>query len=128
MPTTILMLLTNAYDPDPRVRQEALSLLNMGTRVELLAWDRDLKSPAVECVEGVDVRRVFLASTHGRGPAQIFWYAWLYLKFLWRAWRTPFDAVHCHDLDTLPIGYALGRLKRKPVVYDAHESFPDMLQ
>ncbi len=125
---TILMLLTNAYDPDPRVRQEALSLIDMGTRVELLAWDRDLKAPPAECMEGVHVQRVFLASTHGRGPAQIFWYAWLYLKFFWRGWRTPFDAVHCHDLDTLPVGYVLGRLKRKPVVYDAHESFPDMLQ
>ena len=39
-----------------------------------------------------------------------------------------FDVVHCHDLDTLPLGFLLGKLKRKPVVYDAHESFPDMLE
>ena len=128
MSTTILMLLTNAYEPDPRVRQEALSLIDMGSRVRILAWDRDLKSPRVESMEGIDVERVFLASTHGRGPVQILWYAWVYLKFLWRGWRTSFDAVHCHDLDTLPVGYLLGRLKRKPVVYDAHESFPDMLE
>ena len=43
---TVLMLLTNAYDPDPRVRQEALALIGMGCRVRLLAWDRDLKAPA----------------------------------------------------------------------------------
>jgi len=30
-------------------------------------------------------------------------------------------------LDTLPIGFLLGKLKRKPIVYDAHESFPDMV-
>jgi glycosyltransferase involved in cell wall biosynthesis len=46
----------------------------------------------------------------------------------WRGLRTPFDAIHCHDLDTLPLGFVLGRLRRKPVVYDAHESFPDMLE
>jgi glycosyltransferase involved in cell wall biosynthesis len=46
---------------------------------------------------------------------------------LWRGLRTSFDVVHCHDLDTLPIGWILGRLKRKVIVYDAHESFPDML-
>src|SRR4029079_9031830 len=34
---------------------------------------------------------------------------------------------HCHDLDTLPIGLALGKFKRKPVVYDAHEIFIAML-
>jgi len=124
---TVLMLLTNAYDPDPRVRQEALALLSMGCRVRLLAWDRDLKSPQTECLEGVEVERVFLSSTHGRGTTQLFFYAWLYLKMLWRGWRTSFDVVHCHDLDTLPLGLVLGKLKRKPIVYDAHESFPDML-
>ena len=125
---TILMLLTNAYDPDPRVRQEALSLIGMGYRIHLLAWDRDLKAPASECIEGVEVERIFLRSAHGRGTTQLFFYALLYLKLFWRGWRTSFDAVHCHDLDTLPLGFLLGKLKRKPVVYDAHESFPDMLE
>jgi glycosyltransferase involved in cell wall biosynthesis len=125
---TVLMLLTNAYDPDPRVRQEALALIGMGCRVRLLAWDRDRKSPAVEEVEGVEVERVFLSSKHGRGTTQVFFYAALYLRMLWRGWRTSFDAIHCHDLDTLPLGFLLGKLKRKPIVYDAHESFPDMLE
>jgi glycosyltransferase involved in cell wall biosynthesis len=124
---TILMLLTNAYDPDPRVRQEALALVEMGCRVRLLAWDRDLKAAPAETIEGVEVERVFLRSAHGRGNAQIFYYAWLYLKMLWRGWQIHFDVVHCHDLDTLPLGFVLGKLKRKPVIYDAHESFPDML-
>jgi glycosyltransferase involved in cell wall biosynthesis len=123
----VLMLLTNAYDPDPRVRQEALALVGMGFRVRLLAWDRDLKRAGKECMDGVEVERVFLASTHGRGGTQLFFYAWLYLKMLWRGLRTPFDVVHCHDLDTLPLGFLLGKLKRKSIVYDAHESFPDML-
>src|SRR6185312_11314551 len=127
-PKTILMLLTNAYDPDPRVRQEALALIGMGCRVRILAWDRDLKSPASQTMEGVEVERVFLPSKHGRGATQMFFYAGLYLKMLWRGLRTRFDAVHCHDLDTLPLGFALGKLKRKPIVYDAHESFADMLE
>lgn len=125
---SVLMLLTNAYEPDPRVRQEALALIGMGCRVRLLAWDRDLKALPSECMEGVEVERVFLSSSHGRGTTQLFFYAWLYWKMLWKGWRTPFDAVHCHDLDTLPLGFVLGKLKRKPIVYDAHESFTAMLQ
>src|ERR1022692_3373264 len=78
-------------------------------------------------MEGVEVERVYLSSAHGRGTTQIFFYAWLYLKMLWRGLRTQFDGVHGHDLDTLPLGFILGKLKRKPIVYDAHESFPDML-
>jgi glycosyltransferase involved in cell wall biosynthesis len=127
-PKTVLMLLTNAYDPDPRVRQEALALIGMGCRVRLLAWDRDLKAPAHETTEGVEVERVFLASVHGRGSMQILFYVVLYLKMFVRGLRTPFDVVHCHDLDTLPLGFLLGKLKRKPIIYDAHESFPDMLE
>jgi glycosyltransferase involved in cell wall biosynthesis len=121
------MLLTNAYAPDPRVRQEALALIGMGCNVRILAWDRDIKAPAFECIEGVQIQRVFLRSRHGRGTTQILFYAWLYLKMLWAGLRTSFDVVHCHDLDTLPLGFAMGKLKRKPIVYDAHESFPDML-
>jgi glycosyltransferase involved in cell wall biosynthesis len=123
----VLMLLANRYDPDPRVRQEALALIGMGWRVRLLAWDRDLKGAVAETVEGVAVRRVRVRSVHGRGNTQLFFYAWLYAKMLWLAWRTPFDVVHCHDLDTLPVGFIAGKLKRRPVVYDAHESFVDML-
>src|SRR6187431_884148 len=103
-PKTILMLLTNAYDPDPRVRQEALSLIAMGCRVRLLAWDRDRKAAASESIEGVEVERVFVKSRHGRGPTQILFYVWVYAKIFWRGYQTKFDAVHCHDLDTLPVG------------------------
>jgi len=78
-------------------------------------------------MEGVEVERVFLSSQHGRGNTQLLFYAWLYLKMLWRGWRIPFDLIHCHDLDTIPLGFVLGKLKGKPIVYDAHESFPDML-
>ncbi len=125
---TVLMLLTNAYDPDPRVEQEARALIAMGCRVRLLAWDRDLQAPPKQNMDGVEVERVFLRSTHGRGASQIFFYVWLYVKLVWRGMRLSFDAVHCHDLDTLPPGFIIGKLKRRPIVYDAHESFPDMLE
>lgn len=127
-PSTVLMLLTNGYDPDPRVRQEALSLIAMGCRVRLLAWDRDQARPAQECMEGVEVERIFLRSRHGRGATQLVFYFWLYLRLLWRGWRIPFEVVHCHDLDSLPIGFLLGKCKRKPIIYDAHEIFPEMLK
>ncbi len=126
-PPTILMLLTNAYDPDPRVRQEALALIGMGCRVRLIAWDRDIKASRSELTEGIEVERVFLRSSHGRGSTQLVFYAALYLKMFWMAAKVSFDAIHCHDLDTLPLGFIVGKLKRKPIVYDAHESFPDML-
>lgn len=121
------MLLSNAYDPDPRVQQEASSLIAAGWRVRLLAWDRDLKCIASERIGGVEVSRVHLHSTHGRGTGQLLYYARVYLKMFRMGWQADFDAVHCHDLDTLPVGFVLGIARRKAVVYDAHENFTDML-
>ena len=69
---TVLMLLTNAYDPDPRVRQEALSLIRMGYRVRLLAWDRDRKSPPSQCME-VDLRRKYAESARRFGSSFMNW-------------------------------------------------------
>jgi glycosyltransferase involved in cell wall biosynthesis len=37
------------------------------------------------------------------------------------------DSVHCHDLDTLPIGYVHTRRQDIPLVFDAHESYPDLI-
>ena len=44
MNAKILMLLSNAFDPDPRVHQEAVSLAQNGYDVQLLCWDREGKS------------------------------------------------------------------------------------
>ena len=38
------------------------------------------------------------------------------------------DVVHCNDLDTLPIGVRLKRATGRPIVYDAHEVFADMIE
>ena len=66
------------------------------------------KRLARECVDGVDVERVFVSSTHG---------AWrdsdrlLHLGLCPDAYTGPENTLrrlHCHDLDTLPIGFLLG--------------------
>lgn len=125
---SVLMLLTNTYDPDPRVRQEALALRQMGCRVRILAWDRDRKNAVHETVEGIELERIHLNSSHGRGTMQILFYALLYVRMFWTGLRSSFDIVHSHDLDTLPIGFVLSRIKRKPIVYDAHENFVGMIE
>ena len=47
----VLMLLTNAFDPDPRVHHEAKALVESGYDVTILCWDRDYKTPAYEITE-----------------------------------------------------------------------------
>ena len=122
------MLLTNAFDPDPRVHQEAKTLVENGYDVAIVCWDRDRKLPPQEVADGIRIERIYVRSTHGRGATQapfllLFWWS-AYIRSLSKG----FDIVHCHDFDTLPLGYLLARQKKAKLIYDAHESYVDMLQ
>ena len=77
-PLQILMLLSNAFDPDPRVHREALALVEAGHQVTILCWDRDREAKLTEVVDGIHLERIYVDSTHGRGAVQM-----LYLAFFW---------------------------------------------
>lgn len=126
-PLNILMLLSNAFDPDPRVHREALALVEAGHQVTILCWDRDRKTKADEVVDGIHLHRIYVDSTHGRGVAQMFYLATFWAKAFAAGRKKTFDVVHAHDFDTLPLGFALARLKGAKLVYDSHESYVDML-
>jgi len=121
------MLLTNAFDPDPRVHNEARSLVERGYDVTLICWDRERKKPAHEVIDGIKVERIYVKSTHGRGITQMLYLGIFWLKAFFRATRMRFDIVHCHDFDTLLLGYIISILYKYKIVYDAHESYVDML-
>lgn len=121
------MLLSNAFDPDPRVRREALALVQSGYRVTIVCWDRDLKSGLIECVDGINVERIRVASTHGRGAGQMIFLLLFWLKAFFHAIGKEYQVVHAHDFDTLPLGYLLAGCRRTKLIYDSHESYVGML-
>jgi glycosyltransferase involved in cell wall biosynthesis len=54
----------------------------------------------------------------------------MFFDYYWRAYRLvradPPDALHAHDLNTLPVAAALARRLRLPLTYDAHELYPEI--
>jgi len=125
--SAIVMLLDNAFRPDPRVANEARALAEAGHGVTILAWDREGGARPCERWHGVCVRRLGPRSRHGLGSAQMVFLAVFWWHVFWWAVGREVDAIHCHDFDTLPLGWALAALKRCRLVYDAHESYADML-
>lgn len=121
------MLLTNRFDPDPRVHQEAKSLVKNGYSVTIFCWDRDFKTNMEEYIDDIRVKRIYVRSQHGRGSLQIFFLFLFWCKAFFKLIFSEFDVFHCHDFDTLPLGFLLGKIKNKIIVYDAHESYADML-
>ncbi len=47
----VVMLLSNAYNPDDRVRNEALALGSENYDVHIIAWDRFLDKPKEEIID-----------------------------------------------------------------------------
>ncbi len=122
------MVLAKEPIHDSRVLREAGSLRHAGHEVSILAWDRTGRMPRRSDHQGLSIHRICtegflraLASDVLRNP--IWWRrATRYARGL------PFDVVHCHDLDTLPIGVRLKRVFGKPLVYDCHEIFRYMIK
>lgn len=117
----LAMILANPMHNDPRVDKEARDLVAQGYEVTVLAWDRGASLAPEEHRHGFRILRLPVASTFGRGAAQVP----ALLRFYRAAWprilRGGFAALHCHDLETLPLGIAAARRLRLPLVFDAHE-------
>jgi len=121
----VLMLLADEYRPDPRVRKEALALMEAGLDVTVIEWDRSRSRSARE-VEGVRVIGVRTGRVGGltslllRFP--VFW-----LRLFMRGLRSPAQVVHAHDLDTLLPAVLVSRFRGLPLIYDAHEHYAAMV-
>jgi glycosyltransferase involved in cell wall biosynthesis len=101
----ILMLLSKDWRRDPRVLKEYDSLTNSGYQVQVLhAW-RTSRGVISTINRFVRFYMRCVLETHGKKP----------------------DYIHAHDFDTLPMGVLLSKLKGVPLIYDAHESYSDMI-
>ena len=118
----ILMLLTNPFEPDPRVYKEAKSLAAAGYQVTILAWDRQSLWPSWEQMDGFDIIRLQTRSTYGAGLKAAIDFFIFYVQVFRFIMRNRPEVLHCHDLDTAVIGWLAKILLRLPrFVYDAHE-------
>jgi glycosyltransferase involved in cell wall biosynthesis len=122
------MIVSNDVVHDSRVLKEGRALKKAGHEVVLLGWDRSGRLPANDVWEGIPIMRVRTEGWMRVMPNDILRnpMAWRRLYHLARS--VAFDAIHCHDLDTLPVGVRLKKRTRRPLVYDCHEVFGYMIE
>lgn len=125
----VAMLVSNACAPDRRVLREAQALAGQGHHVTVIAWDREGHQPAQEILAGIPIERIGVTSGYGLGLRRLGQWPAFARQALRRLRRQDWDAIHCHDLDTLPIGYLHTRRQTAsvPLIFDAHESYPDLV-
>ncbi len=121
----VVKLLSQSYLPVqgrfPRIHGEAKTLKALGHDVLIIGWDRTGTCPKKECLDGIDVERITVRSSEMRGPVQAFFLLRFFMKAFLRLLSERIDVIHCHNLDVLPLGYVLSRVKRCKVIFDAHE-------
>lgn len=124
MKKSVVMILTNGFDPDVRVYKEAVYLVKKGFDVTILCWDRDLSKnyPVCEDVDGVHIKRFKISSVYGTGLKQLP----KYLKFMKECHAflkmNRCTYLHCNDLDGAVIGYFFHGYKCGKV-FDMHEFY-----
>lgn len=132
----ILMFLTKIFVNDPRVYKEAYSLIKAGHQVQIINWARhdiDNKLPAQEEIKGIKIHYIhdsyFIKKIKSPSIKNPFWWIKAYFYSL-KIYKTEFkfSAVHCHDLDTLPIGVMCKKKLGVKLIYDAHEIFGLMIK
>ena len=122
------MLLSNPHRTDPRVLRESRALVAAGYGVTIIAWDRDTGKESDTEEEGVRVVRLGPSSPYRSAGKVLAGLTIFWAKAFHRSVGIDFDYIHCHDFDTLLLGKAIACLRRKPIIYDAHEIYSNMVK
>jgi len=109
------------------VRRPAIAMAEAGYEVTVVDVEHDQSLPSEELSNGVHLRHVFVSPRSASHYHPISYIPWLLFK-LTRIVRTavtviatPADVYHAHDITALPVCYLAATLRRKPLVFGAHE-------
>lgn len=135
----ICVLTAEGHAGHPIIRRQIPTLVEAGHAVSVLdPSNQELDDEGIE-YEHVQVRMVnlyligkvvwFLLRRAGAGSLDEAWWTIVYflqmiltaLAYVGTAFRGEWDYYQVHDFDTLLAGLILGKLRRRPVIYDAHE-------
>jgi len=104
----ILMFVNKDSRYDPRVQKESESLLAKGHSLRTLSA---IRSETKEAPLLFVIRMLSL------------WWAWVRM-----CRKSDADVIHAHDFDTYPIAFLIAKLNDKPIIYDAHEHYSNMIR
>lgn len=115
----IVFTVTNDLTYDQRMQRICSTLAQEGYTVQLIG--RKLPNSKPLKTQGYKQTRLSCFFTKGK-----LFYAEYNLRLLFFLLFTKFDIISAVDLDTLIPCYRVGKLKGKPIVYDAHEYFTEV--
>jgi glycosyltransferase involved in cell wall biosynthesis len=108
---------------DGRVMRQASSLVKAGFAVTIVDVSSERSAPREEVIEGIRIKHI--AKPRWLTPARMPWKLLLFVEKIFISalvlLRVPTDIYHAHDVNTLSACFIAAMLRRKPLIFDAHE-------
>ncbi len=125
------MILDSTFPPDPRVENEAVSLIEKGHEVFLFCLNYNSR-PARETIRGIHVYRAsagkLLYKLSALAYTVPFYHQMLARKVRKFLQETPVDALHVHDIQSARAVVWANRKLQRPLVLDLHENRPEIMK
>lgn len=126
----VIFLRSNPIQPDPRVEKQAAALSETGYQVKILGWDRSGKFPASCSIQDIQIHRLKIIASYGRGLANLpHLIRWQIRLLVWLTkHRREFDLIHACDFDTVLPAWLMKIFFKKHLIYDIFDFYADHLQ
>ena len=125
------MILDYTFPPDPRVENEAVSLIKAGYEVFLfcLTYDKNQKD---EVISGIQVKR-FLSNKLEYKLSTLtytfpFYTGLMSSKINTFLVQNNIEAIHIHDMRIAEAVFKVNRKLKLPVVLDLHDNMPEIMK
>ncbi len=113
----IIICSTSDFDADYRLYKASVSLTNRGFKVTRLGRQR--KSHITKARDGIKLMRLLFST------GSLF-YAEMNIRLLLHLLFAKVDIIYSADLDTLPACRLAAAIRRKTVIFDSHEYYPEI--
>src|SRR5450755_139663 len=124
-PVKVCMHVPGTARNDVRVMRAATALSEAGYKVSVIDIEYEQGWPAEEEFRGICLKHVIMPGwafyTRRFDPWFLVRAMVVFMRSLWLLLRTPTDVYHAHDEMGLPSCYIAALLRRKPLIFDAHE-------
>ena len=126
------MILDTSFPPDPRVENEAISLIKNGHKVHLFCVDYTYKKKKKENINGIQVYRVqlpkLLYSFSALAYTVPIYHIFLSVSIFLFIRRCQVERLHIHDIQIARSVFWVNKIFRVPITLDLHENRPEIMK
>ncbi len=123
-PIKVCMHVLGTASTDPRVMREATALIEVGYAVSIVDIEDKANHQSEEDIRGVCIKHVLVPGSFFSTRFDkwtIVRVAQSFVRTTLRLIQTPADIYHAHEVSALLPCYIAACLRRKPIIFDAHE-------